>query len=176
MAQAFDDLCGQGILHNDIKPANILYHEERGAILIDFGLASYDKETACDGGTPWYVAPEFLDRAQRKAAAEVWALGIVMVYLLGLVPLPDLGRQVKSWAISNVRPTSQDMKQEAPLRMLSWLQQIRTVTTTLDTTDPLDKVVSQMLSPDPRERIKIHELREAVRALGHTEADLRQIV
>ncbi|RYP41521.1 hypothetical protein DL768_010487 [Monosporascus sp. mg162] len=53
MAQAFHDLRKQKILHNDIKPANILYSRERGAVLIDFGLASYDGEIARAGGTPW---------------------------------------------------------------------------------------------------------------------------
>lgn len=45
------------VLHNDIKPANIIFNEERGACLVDLGMASKVGENAI-GGTSVYLAPE----------------------------------------------------------------------------------------------------------------------
>jgi len=98
MARALQHLREKKVLHNDIKPSNILYGEETGAVLIDFGLGTLEGSLPSSGGTPCYVAPEYLNKRRREAAAEVWALGIVMIYLLKLVPIPDSGREVNSEA------------------------------------------------------------------------------
>ncbi|KAK8013705.1 hypothetical protein PG991_009298 [Apiospora marii] len=90
----------RGVGHNDLKPFNILNGEE-GAKLIDFGHATSGPQRI-DGGTPWYVGPEYIILRKRTASDDVWALEIVMLYLLKLTPLPDLG-QVPGWQISNVR-------------------------------------------------------------------------
>ncbi|KAI8216696.1 hypothetical protein K4K54_012514 [Colletotrichum sp. SAR 10_86] len=59
MSAAVAYVHGQGIVHNDIKPANILFKPSRGAVLIDFGLSSELKDTAVHvGGSPWYIPPE----------------------------------------------------------------------------------------------------------------------
>ncbi|KAI8181898.1 hypothetical protein K4K51_001420 [Colletotrichum sp. SAR 10_75] len=61
MSAAVAYVHGQGIVHNDIKPANILFKPSRGAVLIDFGLSSELKDTAVHvGGSPWYIPPECL--------------------------------------------------------------------------------------------------------------------
>lgn len=90
MASALDYLCSQRILHNDIKPSNILYERNRGPVLIDFGLASCQGDQLCNGGTPWYVPQEFIDDSQRGFDSDIFALGVTLLYLLGKIPLPDV--------------------------------------------------------------------------------------
>ncbi|KAI8308919.1 hypothetical protein K4K59_009626 [Colletotrichum sp. SAR11_240] len=59
MSAAVAYVHSQGIVHNDIKPANILFKPSRGAVLIDFGLSSELKDTAVHvGGSPWYIPPD----------------------------------------------------------------------------------------------------------------------
>src|SRR5206468_10029636 len=56
----------RGLIHRDIKPANILFGEAQTAKIVDFGLALLmEQEAKARGevwGTPYYVAPEKLDR------------------------------------------------------------------------------------------------------------------
>src|SRR5436190_18817354 len=79
MSSALDYLCEQRVVHNDIKPANIAYSPQRGAVLLDFGLAGEADVQAGEGGSPWYVPPEFAaDASARGAPGVVWALGVTM--------------------------------------------------------------------------------------------------
>ena len=81
----------QHVIHQDIKPANILLNEENEAVLSDFGLAiiiqsMISLSTQNPAGTPCYMAPEQI-RGKPCAASDQYALGI-MVYewLCGTTP------------------------------------------------------------------------------------------
>ncbi|KAI0474745.1 hypothetical protein F4859DRAFT_521808 [Xylaria cf. heliscus] len=147
ISRALEHLAEHNIIHHDIKPANILYRNDsesgRGgrAVLIDFGLGSQGNgqgdgkgEKRHNGGTPWYVAPEFLasasttgDRnvtAPRSAAEDIWALGIVLLYLLRLIPLPESGIQGKAW---QVKDAMSDPSSSAHREMMIWLRVIKGV-------------------------------------------------
>ncbi|KAK1973598.1 kinase-like domain-containing protein [Colletotrichum cereale] len=50
------------VVHNDIKPANIAYLPARGAVLLDFGLATAANAPTMLGGTLWYVSPNLITR------------------------------------------------------------------------------------------------------------------
>lgn len=52
MVSALAYLRTMSILHNDIKPPNILYSRSTGAKLIDFGLVTRDNWPLCTGGSP----------------------------------------------------------------------------------------------------------------------------
>ncbi|KAK8066011.1 hypothetical protein PG997_012758 [Apiospora hydei] len=81
-------------VHNDIKPANILYSRDRGAVLCDFGLSTLSNDAATNGGTPYYVPPEFIGKKLRGSPSDVWALGVTMLYVLKKITFPDArGRQ-----------------------------------------------------------------------------------
>ncbi len=92
MASALAFVHGLGITHNDIKPGNILFSLTRGAVLIDFGLSKDSTSVSVSAaGTPWYVPPEFIADPQtgRGSPGDVWALGVVMLYLRRCLCLPD---------------------------------------------------------------------------------------
>lgn len=155
MAGALHNLRQNNVLHNDIKAGNILYGG-RGAVLIDFGLSTVDGSPASSGGTPWYVPPEYLYHSRRGAAADVWALGIVMLYLLRLIPLPELGQTVPQWLIRDVRKVGQ-----ARESMTEWLQLIEDVVLSMNNGE-LHGLVSAMLEADDEKRLTLEELRSRI--------------
>jgi hypothetical protein len=149
--------------HNDIKPGNILYSRERGAVVCDMGLSSRGGATT-GGGTPWYVPPEFIGLRQRGPPSDVWALGIVMLYVLGKIPWPDI-RAHRShpkhlyWIIADVNDTKRPHVQTAAVdRMRTWLSEVNTVRSSLDLQDKLERIVHGMLAPNPKERLTMQDI------------------
>jgi hypothetical protein len=73
----------KGILHCDLKPANILLDHERRPRLADFGQARLVQETSPALGTLFYMAPEQADlEAVPDARWDVYALGAVFYRML----------------------------------------------------------------------------------------------
>jgi serine/threonine protein kinase len=74
---------GKGILHCDLKPANILLDQYLAPRLADFGQARLSNEQAAALGTVFYMAPEQADlKAAPDVRWDVYALGAVMYRLL----------------------------------------------------------------------------------------------
>ncbi len=74
-----------GLLHGDLKPANIVVDDDGHATLVDLGLAAPWREggTQARGLTPSFAAPELLEGAPLTVRAEVFALGATLADLLG---------------------------------------------------------------------------------------------
>jgi serine/threonine protein kinase len=116
IAGALDEAHRHGLIHRDVKPANVLVTDptpEGHVYLTDFGLA---KNAAVNSagltnsgqfvGTIDYIAPEQLDGRAIDARTDVYSLGCVLFQLLaGRVPFS--GNQVqKMWGHANEEPPS----------------------------------------------------------------------
>ncbi|NDJ85037.1 MAG: serine/threonine protein kinase [Chloroflexi bacterium] len=91
VANALDYAHQRGVIHCDIKPANIMFDNQGHAVLVDFGIARlvYDTQGTSQKitGTPVYMAPEQWNAEQPKPATDQYSLGLIVYELLaGRVP------------------------------------------------------------------------------------------
>ncbi|KAH9894675.1 mitogen-activated protein kinase [Xylariomycetidae sp. FL2044] len=145
-------------IHNDIKPANILYSRDRGAVLCDFGLSTRMVDPATNGGTPYYIPPEFMGQKLRGAASDVWALGVTMLYVLRKISFPDArGRQGHPkqlyWMIADLNRKTHHRTSSAVSQMRQWLSEVHEAKTRLNPKDKIEFLTLQMLAPNPYQRI-----------------------
>ena len=148
--------------HNDIKPGNILYSRERGAVVCDMGLSS-EKGEGRGGGTPWYVPPEYIGLRQRGPPSDVWAVGVVMLYVMGKISWPDIRAHRAHprhlyWTIAHVHDKERQVQVAAISRMRAWLNEVTAVRNGLDVHDKLERLVHGMLAPNPKERLTMTEI------------------
>ncbi|XP_020088116.1 MAP3K epsilon protein kinase 1-like isoform X1 [Ananas comosus] len=80
----------QGVIHRDIKGANILATKEGLVKLADFGVATKlteaDINTHSVVGTPYWMAPEVIEMSGVCAASDIWSVGCTVIELLTCVP------------------------------------------------------------------------------------------
>jgi serine/threonine-protein kinase len=97
VADALATAHARGVVHRDVTPGNVML-TATGAKVVDFGISALvgDRDIDADGsllGTPAYLAPERLDGGQVSAAADVYALGLLLYRCLaGTQPWPATSR------------------------------------------------------------------------------------
>ena len=78
-----------GIIHGDVKPANIMVTEDGHVKLSDFGIARFATQVSGSGrimGTPAYLAPEQILGEPHSSKSDLFSLGIVLYQMLTGVP------------------------------------------------------------------------------------------
>ncbi|KAL7785845.1 kinase-like domain-containing protein [Trichoderma ceciliae] len=168
ISSALEYLELHNIIHRDVKPENIAYSRSRGAVLLDFELSN--NKDIMTSGTPWYMPPEVSKRGVCGHAGDIWALGVTMLYVTGVIPLPD--QNAVGWnMVSAFRRGSKDHK-----NMRDWFKGIAATRTQLaerklkePQVSEIYSLIFQMLHPEAEKRVRAAELHAAANKLTISE-------
>jgi len=145
---------GKGIVHRDVKPSNVLLAEGDGVDvrLLDFGLAQMAEFDTLTGlgdipGTLAYISPERLHGRPATAAADVWAVGVVL--------WESLAGRHPFWGDGDMVETSRKIQAGAPA-----LESLRP-----DLPDHLVRAVARSLVVNPSRRPSARELADELRTI-----------
>jgi serine/threonine protein kinase len=129
IAGALEALHARGLVHRDVKPANVMVDERGAAALTDFGLARGVAETVLTKtgmvvGTVDYLAPELIRGEQADRSSDVYALGCLLYECLAGAP-PFADRAYVETLLAHVRdepPDLGDLRADLP-ESVSWTVQ-----------------------------------------------------
>jgi serine/threonine protein kinase len=106
-----------GLIHRDIKPGNILFNANNTPKVVDFGLSlSYETTDHFDGeiwGTPYYVAPEKLEREAETFKSDLYSLGATLFHAMSGRP-PYEGEDPNAVAMMHLSGSVISLKAFAP--------------------------------------------------------------
>lgn len=107
-----------GIIHQDLKPQNIMIDKKGNSYITDFGIARF-KETKRDQksgmvmGTPEYISPEQVEGKEIDTRSDIYSLGVILYELItGIVPFES--ETPLSIAIMHLRELPKDPREINP--------------------------------------------------------------
>jgi serine/threonine-protein kinase len=124
-AEALDYAHRQGVVHRDVKPANMVYHPESDTLkLTDFGIArltdSSKTKTGMVLGTPSYMSPEQLAGKKIEGRSDLFSLAVSLYQLLcGKLPfegesMAQLMFRIASEPATDIRTVKPDLPPGLP--------------------------------------------------------------
>ena len=150
VADGLDAAHSRGILHRDIKSANIMVTRQNTAKILDFGLARMGLSAGLTMpgsavGTPSYMSPEHIHGGTIDHRSDIWALGVVLYQMLaGRLPFQGDHIVALMKAIEAPPPSLRDLRR--------------------DVSDELERIVYKALAKDPEQRYQsAAELRDDLR-------------
>lgn len=152
---------GKGVLHCDIKPANILLDQDHKPRLADFGQSRMSHEQTPALGTLFYMAPEQADLdAAPDVKWDVYALGAVLFCML--TGLPPHRNDTTVNQIDTAKHLADRLaRYRAAIQQNPLPQQHRRVP---GVDRRLAEMIDRCLAPDPRDRfLNIQEIIDALR-------------
>jgi len=121
-----------GVVHRDVKPANIMWLSDGTVKIMDFGIArlmldanSRLTQTGCIIGTPQYMAPEQFTSDTADAQCDIWAYGVVLYeFLSGTNPFDAVSAPQIIYRVTTQDPSLVLLLPEQPGGLIPLLKRL----------------------------------------------------